>query len=90
MQTLAEIGVIGCLAYACLVGFVLWAGWVTVRKVGVQGDHPGAVTAFGIVVAFLVIGLIYSFNEQRIGQLFWSAVGLSLCSLRGSVRPSTQ
>jgi O-antigen ligase len=88
LQTIAEVGVVGLLAYSLVVGWIL-LGAMRVARGGRSPESAGAALAAGaIVVTLLIVGVIYTFNEDRIGQLFWTALGLMLAGERSLRAPS--
>ncbi|CAN5342105.1 hypothetical protein BH09SUM1_BH09SUM1_22990 [soil metagenome] len=83
LQTLAEVGIPGLVAYAWLIGVLLWLGARSVRSGWMEA--PGSVTAFAILIALLLFGLVYSFNEKNIAQIMWATLGMiaSVAARRG-------
>lgn len=76
LQTLAEVGLIGLLAYGVVIGWIGWRGLRTVRNPIAPEKAPATAAAFSLLVTLLIVGVIYTYNEDRIGQLFWIILGL--------------
>lgn len=76
LQTLAEMGLIGLLAYGWFIGAVIWtvAGHLRGRPDPVQ--WPGVAVSTAVLGAFLLLGSIYYFNEEQVAHLLFATLGL--------------
>jgi len=86
LQTQAESGAVGMLAYLVLFGVLLRRAGTAWRSGA--ATSPATQAATGVVVSLLIVGVIYCFNEDHIGQLFWSCLGL-LAAVSGPAPPES-
>ncbi len=77
-QTLAEVGIVGSLVYAWLLALLLRAGWRAVRVERDSGHEqfPAVIPVFAALVSFLLIGVVYYYNEEHVAQMLWGMSGV--------------
>jgi O-antigen ligase len=73
MQTWAELGLIGLLAFLWWLGRALGAGWMRVRAEGWRGPAFAAVCGCGVYLLTCVTG--HPFLVVEVAGLFWAALG---------------
>ena len=73
MQTWAELGLIGLLAFLWWLGRALGAGWIRVRREGWSGPAFAAVCGCGVYLLTCVTG--HPFLVVEVAVPFWAALG---------------
>lgn len=76
LQTLAEVGILGIAAYGWLILCLVAAGIGIVRSPVLSRHFPGAIAAFSVLVAMLLIGAVYYMNEENVAQALYATLGL--------------
>ncbi len=80
LHTLAEVGLAGALVYAWLLALLLRAGWRALRAERAGPRHPAVIPVYAGLLAFLLIGMVYYFNEEHVGQMMWGMSGVLAAS----------
>lgn len=75
LQTLAEVGIIGAIAYLWWLGVLLARVGSTMRLRLAAGAAPAAGAAIAMLVAALVSGIVYTMNEDHFAQIGWTLLG---------------
>jgi hypothetical protein len=88
LQTLAEVGIIGFLAYLLLVVVLLSLAVRILWSTPVR-EAPGTAVAFSVAVGMLAFGFVYAFNERHIALMLWTTAGL-LAARVAPTAPLTQ
>jgi O-antigen ligase len=76
MQTWAELGLIGLLAFLWWLGRALGAGWMRVRAEGWSGQAFAAVCGCGMYLLTCVTG--HPFLVVEVAVLFWATLGATV------------
>lgn len=76
LQTFAEVGVIGCAAYAWLIGLLVCDGTRLMLRWPRRRVHIGGMAALSSLLAMLFMGLVYYMNEDLIALALWTTSGL--------------
>ena len=76
LQTLAEVGIIGLLAYLWFVGTLVFFGWRRIRAERGQPSFLGVYTTASALSALLVMGFVYFMNEDLVAHAMWAMAGL--------------
>lgn len=90
LQTLAESGIVGVVAYGGLLVVLIAYGATSLRDRRATGQMPGAAVGASVLVAILISGAIYYNNEGPVAQLLWPTLGLmatGAAKRRGSAEP---
>ncbi|MCC5877024.1 MAG: O-antigen ligase family protein [Candidatus Sumerlaeia bacterium] len=81
LQTLAETGVIGVVAYGWFVGLLVLTLIYHLRaNAPPWEDLPGLAVGGSVLAAFLLLGSIYYFNEEQVAHLLFVVTGLIAAS----------
>lgn len=75
LQTRAEVGLLGSLAYLLFAAALLIFGWQLVRHVSYD-EAPGSLVALALFIVILIAGRGYYFNEALIAHLYWPVLGM--------------
>lgn len=77
LQTLAEVGVVGSLAYGWFALFLAIRAVRGMRRSGIPPDsQPGLAVALPVFAAFMLLGIIYYFNEEEVAHTLFLTLGL--------------
>jgi O-antigen ligase len=90
LQTLAEVGVLGLLVYTGFIAVLLLAGLTAIRRRADAEDAPATAAAFAAVICLLIVGIVYTYNEERVGHFIWAAAGLLVAKISESAPPPIQ
>jgi len=76
LQTIAEVGILGAVAYAWFLLLVLRCGIRALRREWRQPQYIGLAPAMAAMAAMLVVGVVYYMNEDHVAQIWWATTGL--------------
>lgn len=74
LQTLAEVGLLGSIAYLVFLAILCTGAWRLWRRHG--REAPGVAAALGILAGVLISGVIYYMNEDPVAHILWPMLGL--------------
>lgn len=84
LQTVAEVGILGSLAYGWFVFLLAIRGLRSLRAAGIPpDDEPGLAVALPVFAAFMVVGTIYYFNEEEVAHTLFTTLGLVAAAKAG-------
>lgn len=84
LQTLAECGVIGLVAYAWLMVMLLRFGYMSIRAAGGGPVSPGPAVALPVLVSMLILGVVYYMNERHMAHMLAGTLGLLVANKMGN------
>jgi len=76
LQTWAELGLVGLLAFLWWLGRALGVGWMHVRREGWSGPAFAAVCGCSVFLLTCVTG--HPFLVVEVATLFWAALGATV------------
>lgn len=76
MQTLAEVGVIGIVMYAWLMGTLLHVGIMLLWRRKPAAELAGTAVGLATMAAVMLSGIVYYMNEEHVAQIMWCTFAL--------------
>lgn len=75
LQMFAETGVVGGLALAFVVGFILWRAWQVIRRKD-PGGRPLVGFSFAVIALVLAAAVDFSWQFPAVALTFWILAGV--------------
>ena len=76
LHILAELGLVGFVAFVVLLGGALLAGWRSVRALEADGRQEDSILARGILIGTIGMLAAFVFISSQYGKQLWLLVGL--------------
>ncbi len=81
LQTLAEVGILGFLAYLFFFILLIYHGFIIVKDQSLMEACPGAAPVLAGVLSLLFIGIVYYMNEEHVAHNWWLLMGIIPASI---------
>lgn len=76
LHILAELGIVGFLAFVAVLGGAVFAGWRAARRLEAAGEREDGILARGIVIGTVGMLAAFAFISSQYGKQLWLLIGL--------------